>query len=339
MPECEQQDFGPVGKGRATLYTLQNGAGLAVSVTNLGATVTRVLVPDRVGHMADVVLGCESAPSYLAQRAYLGATVGRVANRIDHAQFELSGRRYDLYPSDPPHHLHGGRFGWNRALWDVVSVGESGIRFQHISPDEEEGYPGTVRAAVTYELGEALELRVQMSATSDALTLINMVHHGYWNLAGHDSGSVLDHELTLYASSYTPGVPVPTGVTASARASPFDFTRGKPIRRDLPRLGYDHNFIVDGPANVLRPVAVLRDPRSGRSLTLSADQPGVQLYSGNFLDGTICGKGACYDKHAGLCLETQKFPNAINVPSWREQVLLAPTKIYEHRMVLRFETS
>jgi aldose 1-epimerase len=317
---------------------MHNTAGLSVSVTDLGATVTRILVPDRSGRVADVVLGCDNAAAYLAQRAYLGATVGRVANRIDRARFELSGMRYTLYPSDPPHHLHGGRVGWDKAVWITHLLGDRSIRFQYTSPNKEEGYPGTVRATVLYELGEGLDLRVRMSATTDALTLVNMTHHGYWNLAGHDSGSVLDHELTLHASRYTPGVPIPTGEIAPVRATPLDFTASKSVGCDLPASGYDHNFVIDGPTDALRPAAFLRDPRSGRSMTLSANQPGLQLYSGNYLDGTICGKGATYRKHAGLCLETQKFPNAINVPSWREQVLLAPTRSYQHEILMQFDS-
>ncbi len=339
MPEPKRCDFGVIGGHAAVLYTMQNAAGLSVSVTNLGATVTRLLVPDRRGQRADVVLGCDSAPEYLAQRAYFGATVGRVANRIDRARFELSGNRYALYPSDPPHHLHGGRLGWDKALWVTRFVEERSIRFEYVSSDKEEGYPGTVRAAVTYELGEELNLRVLMTATTDALTLVNMAHHGYWNLAGHDSGSVLDHELTLFASRYTPGLPIPTGEVASVRATPLDFTVSKEIGRDLPPAGYDSNFVVDGPAEVLRPVAYLRDTRSGRSLTLSANQPGVQFYSGNFLDGTIAGKGTTYARHAGLCLETQCFPNAVNVPAWRQQVLLAPAETYQHCMLMQFSAA
>ena len=332
------QDFGRVGMDRARLYTIQSASGMSLSVTDLGATVTRLLIPDRAGRLADVVLGCDSAAQYLAQNAYFGATVGRVANRIYESRFELSGKKYPLYPSDPPHHLHGGKSGWDRALWTAHVAGNNGnaLRFRYVSRDKEEGYPGTVRASISYSLSDRQELQIQMTATTDALTLLNMVHHGYWNLAGHDSGSILEHELTLYADAYTPGAPVPRGAVVPVQGTPFDFTTPKPIGRDLPPTGYDHNFVVNGRADRLRPVAFLKDPVSGRTLSIAADQPGVQFYSGNFLDGSIRGKGVAYGKHAGLCLETQKFPNAINVPSWREQALLPPALTYLHTMVLRF---
>jgi aldose 1-epimerase len=199
-----------------------------------------------------------------------------------------------------------------------------------------------VTATTVYTLTNQDELRVEMRATTDRTTLVNMAHHSYWNLAGHDSGTILDHELTLYADRYTPGTPmVPDGRVLAVAATPFDFTTARRIGRDLSAAGgsppgYDHNFVVNGEPNRLRPVARLRDPKSGRVMDVTADQPGVQFYTGNFLDGSHQGKGAAYVQYAGLCLETQAFPNAINVPAWQDQVILEPGQSYRHVMVHAF---
>ena len=327
------------------LHTLTNRNGLIAKITNYGATVTALHVPDRAGRLADVVLGFDSLDGYLANGPYFGVIVGRVANRIANAQFTLDGTRYALAANNQPHHLHGGRRGWDKVVWNAARVetpvGPS-LELTYVSKDGEEGYPGTVSAKTIYTLTHDNELRVEMTATTDKATLVNMAHHSYWNLGGHGSGTVLDHELTLYADRYTPGTPmVPDGRVMAVAGTPFDFTRAKTVGRDLAGTGltptgYDHNFVVNGAANQLRPVARVKDPTSGRVMTLSADQPGVQFYTGNFLDGSARGKNAIYRQHAGLCLETQKFPNAINVPAWRDQVILKPGQTYRHRMVHRF---
>ena len=212
-----------------------------------------------------------------------------------------------------------------------------------MSRDGEEGYPGTVTARTVYTLTDDNSLKIEMEATTDATTLVNMAHHSYWNLGGHDSGTILNHELTLDADQYTPGSPmVPLGGVAPVTGTPFDFTRAKPVGRDLQQaggmpVGYDHNFVINGDPARFRQVARLKDPGTGRVMTLSADQPGVQFYTGNFLDGSLKGKGgAVYGQHAGLCLETQKFPNAINVPGWQDQVILRPGRTYRHLMVYAF---
>ena len=333
--------FGMAGETPVQLHTLTNRHGLVARITNYGAILTELHVPDRTGALADIVLGFDNLDAYIAGHPYFGAIVGRVANRIGNAQFTLEGRTYPLDANDTPHHLHGGRRGWDKVVWTAsrrdTDQGPA-LELTYVSPDGEEGYPGRVTAKTIYTLTHDNELAVEMEATTDATTLVNMAHHSYWNLGGHDFGSILDHELTLYADQYTPGTPmVPDGRVAPVRATPFDFTTAKAIGRDLKQaggtpVGYDHNFVVNGASNQMRPVARVKHPKSGRVMTLSSDQPGVQFYTGNFLNGTAKGKDAIYVQYAGLCLETQKFPNAINVPAWRDQMILKPGQIYRHVM-------
>jgi aldose 1-epimerase len=339
--------FGKVDGKDVEVFTLTNAHGLVLKVMTYGAIVTELHVPDRDGKLVDVVLGFDDLAGYVKSNPYFGATVGRVANRIRNARFVLEHKTYELAANDKPHHLHGGKKGWDKVVWDATPVAASpdgpALRLTYVSPDGEEGYPGTVTAAVTYTLTDANELRVAMEATTDKVTLVNMAHHTYWNLAGATAGPITAHELLLHADKYTPGDPlVPTGEVKAVKGTPFDFTSAKPVGRDLAAaggkpVGFDHNFIVNGDPTALRPVARLADPKSGRVMTVEADQPGVQFYSGNFLDGTAKGKaGHAYSQYSGLCLETQKFPNAINVPAWRTQVILRPGQTYRHTMILRF---
>jgi aldose 1-epimerase len=344
----ERRSFGVADGREVELYRLENDGGLVLKVATYGATVTSLLVPDRDGRLADVVLGFEDLAGYLGGHPFFGATVGRVANRIRGGRFELDGTRYALATNDAPDHLHGGPKGWDKAVWSAEAMdGPDGpsVRLTHRSPDGEEGYPAAVTAVTTYTLTQKNELRVDMRATSSGVTLVNMAHHSYWNLAGEGSGSILDHELRLHASRYTPGDPVvPTGRVEAVAGTPFDFSVGRRVGERLAEaggapVGYDHNFVVDGTPGELRPVARVVERRSGRVLVIEADQPGVQFYCGKFLDGSLVGKGgARYGQYGGLCLETQAFPNAINVPAWRDQVILAPGKTYEHRMIHRFST-
>jgi len=338
-----QRDFGKVGERAVSLYTLKNQHGLTAKLMTYGATLTELDLPDRHGQFADVVLGFDSVDEYVKSSPYFGATIGRVANRIKNAKFELNGKTYPLAANNPPNHLHGGTRGWDKVIWDAEIVpNHTAVTFKYISKAGEEGYPGTVSAQVTYTLTDTDELRVEFAATTDAPTPLNLAHHSYWNLAGQGSGTILDHELMLNADRYTPGDLVPDGSVKPVKGTPFDFTSPKPIGKDIQRagghpVGFDSNFIVNGDPKALRLVAKLKDPKSGRVLTLSADQPGVQFYSGNFLDGTVKGKGgAVYPQYAAVCLETQKFPNAINVPAWKESVVLNPGQTYTHTMVHAF---
>lgn len=341
-----QAPFGSADGKEITLYTLTNANGLILKVASYGATVTELHLPDKAGKLADVVLGFESLEGYQKPaNPYFGATVGRIANRIRGAKFKLEGKEYAVAANDGAHHLHGGKKGWNSVVWDAVPAETAegpSLRLTYVSPDGEEGYPGTVTATTVYTLTHANELKVEMQAVTDKTTIVNLAHHTYWNLGGFASGPITDHELTLFADQYTPGDPmVPTGQVKAVKGTPFDFTAPKPIGRDLQQtggkpIGYDHNYVVSGEPNALRKVARVKDPKSGRVMTLEADQPGVQFYTGNFLDGSLVGKGATYAQHTGFCLETQKFPNAVNVPAWQDQVILKPGQTYRHVMIHRF---
>ena len=345
----ERTSWGLVDDEPVDLYTLTNANGLVARITNYGGIVVELHVPDRQGRLGDIALGFDSLEEYVHTPGYFGATVGRVGNRIAGATFELLGQRYDLFANHGPNHLHGGRIGWDKRVWDAeaaVSPDGPSLALNLRSPNGEEGYPGTVSAATRYTLTDANELAIEMTATTDETSIVNMVHHTYFNL-GPVGGDILDHELQLFADAYTPGMP-PDGRVVPVGDTPFDFTEPKPIGRDHEAAGsagggapagYDSNWIVNGDPTALRPVARLFEPVSGRLMTLSANQPGVQFYSGVFLDGTSGGKGRVHTLSSGLCLEPQAFPNAINVPAWRDQVILEPGRTYRHEMVFGFATN
>ncbi len=341
-------DFGTVDGKPVQLYVLTNAKGALMKVTNYGTIVTELHMPDRDGKLADIVGGYDNVAAYVEKTPYFGATIGRVANRITNGKFELEGKTYQLATNDPPNHLHGGKKGWDKVVWDVVEAKETeegpSIQFKYLSKDGEEGYPGNVTALVTYTLTNTNEFKVLMAATTDQTTIVSMAHHSYWNLGGYDSGSIADHELTLYADEYTPGV-VPKGDVVAVKGTPFDFTTAKPIGKDLQSVviegnppGYDHNFVVRGDPHTLRPAARVKDPKSGRVMVVEGDQPGVMFYAGLFLDGSITGKGHAYQRYDAFCMETQKHPNSVNVPAWREEVILKPGETYQHHMVHRFTT-
>jgi aldose 1-epimerase len=349
-PAIIKSAYGKVDGKEASLYTLTNAKGLVMKVTDYGTIITEFFVPDRTGKLGDVVLGYENLDGYVKNNPYFGATVGRIANRVKNAKFTLEGKNYTLAANNGPHSLHGGVKGWDKVIWNAEpseTANGPSIKFSYVSKDGEEGFPGTVTATVVYTLTNNNEFHVDMEATTDKVTIVNMAHHSYWNLGGFSSGPIVDHELTLPADKYTPsapvpkGDPVPDGTVKPVKGTPFDFTVAKPIGKDLKAaggtpIGFDHNWIVNGEPNTLRPAARVKDPKSGRVLTLETDQPGIQFYSGKFLNGSITGKGATYAQYTGFCLETQKFPNAINVPAWKDQVILKPGQTYKHRMIHRF---
>jgi aldose 1-epimerase len=315
------------------LCTLDAGNGIVARVAELGATLVDLQVPDRDGRIASVVLGLDDLAAYARQPFFLGAIVGRVANRIRDARFELDGATHRLEANDPPHHLHGGSSGWYRARWrmePIAAADGAALALSHVSPDGDAGYPGTVTARVVYTLTPAGELRIEMEATADRATPVALAPHPYFNLAG--AGTVLDHQLTVFAEAHTPGDPtVPTGAVVSVAGTPLDYRRGGPVQPDL-----DNNFVASGEG--YRVVARLSDAGSGRIMEVWSDQPGLQVYAGRYLNGSTSGRGFRHDRHTGMCLETQAFPNAVNVPAWQHQVVLRPGQRYRHRMAYSFST-
>jgi aldose 1-epimerase len=330
------------------IFTLKNGSGMVAKLTSFGAILMELEVPDRTGTPIDVVLGFDKPEDYAGDQPYLGATVGRVANRIAGASFTLDDKEYRLAKNDGPNSIHGGLQGFDKHVWDAAQgEGADGawVTFVRRSPDGEEGFPGTLEAVVTYRLTRRNELVIEMSATTDQPTLVNLAHHTYWNLAGHASGAVTGQELQLFCDVYTPNGAhsVPKGMIEPVAGTPYDFTTTKRIGQDLEKTGgdpagYDVNFVVRGKLGELRPVARASDPTSGIVMEVSATEPGVQLYTSNWLDGTLRGKGgARYGRHGAFCLETQKYPDAIHHPEWPSPVL-RPGETYRHVMVHRFST-
>jgi len=355
------QTFGTLPDGReARLYTLTVPGGWQATLTDYGAILTTFLVPPKpgtAGKPTDVVLGFDSLAGYLKNSPYFGAICGRCANRIAGGRFELDGKTYTLATNSGPNHLHGGVAGFDQKLWKATPrATEKGpaVEFELVSPAGDEGYPGRLVARVVYTLTPTGELHVEMTATTDAPTIVNLAHHSYWNLAGHASGSIADHELAVSADRYLPvdATGTPTGVIAPVAGTPFDFRperqpwgRCGPAIETVPPAapagtprGIDHTYLIRGwqPDGRLRTVALLRDPASGRRLELLSDQPGVQVYMGNFLDGTLVGKeGTAYKANTALCLETQKYPDSIHHADW-PSVRLDPGQTYRHTMVHRF---
>ena len=345
--------WGEVDGKPVTLWTLDNGHGMTAQITDYGTILVSLEVPDAAGNAVDVVLGRPTVADYVARTQYFGCTAGRCANRIAAGEFTIDGKKSTLAKNNAPNHLHGGVKGFDKVIWQNAGLSTAGgpmVRFKYHSPDGEEGYPGAVDATVSYQLTPKNELVVEMAATTDQPTPVNLAHHSYWNLAGHDSGTVLAQTLHLPASKYTPtdATLITTGELAPVAGTPLDFTTAKPIGRDIGKLpasgndpgGFDHNLVLDQSEQQdgLRLSAVLADPASGRSMELWSNQPGIQFYSGNFLDGVPGKDGAVYDKFDGLCLESQAFPDSVNKvgkPGWPD-VVLRPGQKYSHRMVHRF---
>ncbi len=344
--------FGTVDGQAVDLYTLTNNNGLSLKVTNYGVIITEFQVPDRDGQFADIVGGYDNVDGYVEKTPYFGTTVGRVANRIKNAKFELEGKTYELATNNGPHNLHGGTKGWDKVIWTAEpgeNADDPSVAFTYVSKDGEEGFPGTVTAKVTYTLTSQNELKVDIEATTDKTTIVNPAHHSYWMLQGVGQGGIGDLLLTIHAEKYTPGdkpsdpnvARVPDGTIEPVEGTPFDFRTPKAIGKDMAAVGgtpvgYDHFWIVDGAPSTLRPVATVKDPKSGRVMTLTADQIGVQFYAGIFLDGTIKGKGVTYNQYDALCLETHAWVNAINVPEWKDAVILKPGETYTQHMVHTF---
>lgn len=343
--------FGKLPDGREVhQYTLENRSGTVAQVIDYGATVTSLKVPDRNGRMNDVVLGYDSLQGYMEGTAYFGAIVGRYGNRIGKGRFSLDGKDYQLTINDGENHLHGGKIGFNKVLWEAKPGGadEASLLLQYTSRDGEEGYPGTVTLKVTYTLTDNNELRIDYDGTTDKATVLNPTQHSYFNLSGSFENAILDHLLMIDADGITPvdkGL-IPTGQIADVADTPMDFRRPMAIGAHIDDRneqlafgkGYDHNWVLKGSAGKVRKVAELYEAGSGRMMTVFTDQPGLQFYSGNFLDGSAIGKnGVSYKHRSGLCLETQAFPDTPNKPQF-PQVTLRPGQTYRQTTIYQFST-
>ena len=347
-----EADFGQLADGRsAKLYTLRNSNGIEMTVSDYGGIIVSLKVPDRNGRFDDIVLGYENLSDYLKETPYFGAIIGRYGNRIGKAKFSIDGDEYMLAANDGANHLHGGEVGFDKVLWKadpVIGGDAAAITFSYLSKDGEEGYPGNLNCKVTYTLGNDNSLRFDYEATTDKPTVCNLTQHAYWNLGGHDSGTILDHELVLHADHFTPvdkGL-IPTGELRRVAGTPFDFrkpaTIGSRIAEKNEQLnfgkGYDHNWVISRESRKeMELAATLYEPGSGRLMEVWTEEPGIQFYSGNFLDGKLTGKADVkYAHRSGLCLETQHYPDSPNQGSF-PSVILRPGEVYKTSTLHKFK--
>ena len=347
-----QKSFGKTVRGEeATLYTLTNGNGMKVSFTNYGANIVSIIVPDAKGNFADVNLGFDNLAGYEENTPGFGSFIGRHANRIGDAKFELNGKVYELDKNDGKNNLHGGFVGYNKFLYETEVYEDddiASIEFSRLSPHMEQGFPGNLDVSVTYSLTEANELVIEYLAVSDRDTIVNLTNHSYFNLAGHDSGSILDHKVWIKANQFTPTTPdlIPTGEIWDVTGTPMDFrtlkTIGQEIDSDYAPLvmagGYDHNYVLDISGTQVEKVAELVEDKSGRRMEIFTDLPGIQLYAGNMLSPVNNSKnGADYQKRYGVCFETQYFPNSCNITSFPSCMLKAG-KEFDSVTIYKFST-
>jgi aldose 1-epimerase len=342
----DKMDFGKTPEGTPVeKYVLSNGK-MTVKVITYGAIVTEIDVPDRNGKLADVVLGFDSFEGYLGSHPYFGAATGRVANRIAKAKFTLDGKEFKLAANNGPNTLHGGLKGFDKVVWKASDVsGPSGpaVKMSYLSPDGEEGFPGNLSVSVTYTVTADNELRIDYSATTDKPTPVNITNHSYFNLAGPGAGSILGHEMMLEADLYTPvdDTLIPTGETTSVQGTPLDFTKPATLGLRIGELkgepgGYDHNYVLRSGGKALAPAARVTEPESGRVLEMFTTEPAVQLYTANFLDGTLKGKhGVIYKKHQAFCLEAQHYPDSANQPKF-PSTILRPGSTYTQTTIYKF---
>jgi aldose 1-epimerase len=337
--------YGEIDGNKIKQYTLTNPKGMSVKIINYGGTVTDIMAPDKDGKMGDVILGYDSLNGYLQEgNPYFGCLVGRYANRIANAKFTLDGKTYQLAANDHGNTLHGGLKGFDKRIWtasDINTDSVSSIKFSYVSKDGEEGYPGNLHAEVIYTLTGDDELKIDYTTTADKATPVNLTNHCYFNLSAGADSTILDHELMLNADKYTPVNEklIPTGKIDDVKGGPMDFTTAKKIGRDIAQVsgGYDHNWVLNKNEGVLVSIGSLYHAGSGRYMEIFTTEPGIQFYSGNFLDGTLktTRGGAKYVKHAGLCLETQHFPDSPNQPGF-PNTILKPGKVYRHTTIYAF---
>ena len=348
MTQINEQIWGNMPSGEEVrLYTFRNAKGTEVAITNFGGRVVALRVADRGGKFGDVVLGCDNLDAYLAKNPYFGALVGRYANRIGDASFVLDNVRYQLARNNGNNALHGGLRGFDKVVWkaEIIAVNDGqALRLTYVSPDGEEGYPGTLATVVTYTLTEGDGLVIDYEAQTEAPTVLNLTNHSYFDLTGEFCGNILDHEITINADAFTPtdAEAIPTGEIVPVENTPFDFRRrmqiGARIDADNQQirygLGYDHNYVINGSG--LRLAARVYEPRSGRAMDVLTTQPGMQFYTGNHLDGSVTGKGGVkYGFRSGFCLETQHFPDSPNKPQF-PSTRLDPGLLFHQKTVFRF---
>ena len=343
-PTISQRPFGATKDGRSiSEYTLSNPGGVSTSIITWGGIVRTILVPDKDGKVADVVLGFDDLAPYEERHPYFGTITGRFANRIAHGRFTLDGTTYSLATNNGPNHLHGGLIGFDRVVWNAKTLTTPrsvSLILSHMSPDGDEGYPGAVTVEVTYTLASDNSLTVNYTASTTKATPINLTNHSYFNLAGHSSGNVLKQTLTIAADRYVPvdETSIPLGPLQKVAGTPFDFTKPHEIgvRISEVGIGYDHTYVLSDAPQPLHVAARAVEPSSGRYLEVLTTEPGVQLYTGNYLDGSLTGKsGAVYNKHSGFCLETQHFPDSVNQPSY-PSTILRPGEMYSSTTVMKF---
>ncbi len=343
--------YGPTDQGPGVLYTLKNKNDVTVEITNYGGIIVSIIVPDKNGKLEDVVLGFDSLPPNTGSHPYFGALIGRYGNRIAGGKFTIDDQTYALATNNGPNHLHGGVKGFDKILWNSAEVEKDdvvGVRLTLKSKDREEGYPGNLDVTVLYTLNNADELQIDYVASTDKKTHCNLTNHTYFNLTGNAKSDVSGHEVMIKANQYTPvdATLIPTGQLADVTGTPFDFTKpmavGARINADHQQIeyggGYDHNFVLARKGDGLELAATVYEPTSGRFLEVFTEEPGVQFYTGNFLDGSLTGKnGRVYYKRYGFCLETQHFPNSPNEPDF-PSTLLEPGERYETSTMYRFST-
>ncbi len=342
----QRERFGTTKEGRDVyLYQLTNRNGSVARITDYGGIVTALLVPDRNGKLRDVVLGFGTLEGYLAGHPYFGALIGRYGNRIAGGRFELNGTAYKLAINDGKNHLHGGIVGFDKVVWKGKEVRESaatGVELTYLSRDGEEGYPGNLSVTVVYELTDQNELKITYKAATDAATPVNLTYHGYFNLDGEGTPDMLDEQMTIMADRFTPVSSdlIPTGEIKEVRGTVLDFTAPHPIGeriRDV-KGGYDHNYVLNKKGGEPELAARVYAPGSGIVMEVLTTEPGMQFYSGNFLDGTLKGKtGKAYQRHSGFCLEAQHYPDSPNHPDF-PSTILHPGEIYRQTTVYRFST-
>ncbi len=344
MAKTTKEAFGKTPDGQeAFLFTLINETGIQAKITNYGGTIISLMVPDSSNNFADVVLGFDNLDDYIKDNPFFGCLVGRYANRIANGKFKIDEVEYNLAINNGPNSLHGGTKGFDKVVWqgqELMSKEGPALKLTYTSKDGEEGYPGNLKCSVTYTLTSSNELRIDYYAVTDKTTVINLTNHSYFNLKGHDAPDMLEQMLYINADSYTVADEnlIPTGEIETVKDTPLDFTCEMPIGSRIEEAGgYDHNYIINNPDGQLTLAARVTEPKSGRIMETLTTQPGVQLYTANFLDGSHKGKSAVYNKYAAFCLETQHYPDSPNKPMF-PSTILKPGQIYQHTTVYRFLT-